>query len=131
MKKYLWYGVTIILIFTAVIVTATILDSEHSSFNTSFEGNTTTATPTPEESTLPTPKPPRVTPPPSSTTKCFVGGCSGQLCTSEPGMVSTCEYRAEYACYQKATCEIQPSGVCGWTPTPKLDACLANPPDIM
>ena len=130
MKKYLWYGVTIILIFTAVIVTATILDSEHSSFNTSFEGNTTT-TPTSKESTLPTPKPPRVTPPPSSTTKCFVGGCSGQLCTSEPGIVSTCEYRAEYACYQKATCEIQPSGVCGWTPTPKLDACLANPPDIM
>jgi len=130
MKKYLWYGVTIILIFTAVIVTATILDSEHSSFNTSFEGNTTT-TPTSKESTLPTPKPPRVTPPPSSTTKCFVGGCSGQLCTSEPGIVSTCEYRAEYACYQKATCEIQPSGVCGWTPTPKLDACLTNPPDIM
>lgn len=61
-------------------------------------------------------------------TQCFVGGCSRQLCTDTPDAVSTCEYRAEYACYQSATCERQASGQCGWTPSGTLSACLANPP---
>lgn len=58
---------------------------------------------------------------------CFVGGCSGQLCTDQPGAISTCEWREEYACYQTATCERQPDGQCGWTETPELTTCLANP----
>jgi hypothetical protein len=55
---------------------------------------------------------------------CFKGGCSGQLCADQP-LGSTCEWRAEYACYRNATCERQGSGQCGWTQTPSLVACLA------
>lgn len=58
---------------------------------------------------------------------CHVGGCSGQLCSDQPGAISTCEWREEYACYQTATCERQPEGHCGWTDTAELAACLANP----
>ncbi|MFA7309899.1 MAG: hypothetical protein WC050_03250 [Candidatus Paceibacterota bacterium] len=63
---------------------------------------------------------------------CAVGGCSAQLC-GEAGdeMMSTCEYRPEYGCYQKhSSCERQANGRCGWTPTPALAQCLAHPPAI-
>ena len=55
---------------------------------------------------------------------CYVGGCSGQICSDEEGIVSTCEFRQEYACYQNAKCERQSSGQCGWTVTPELSMCL-------
>ena len=55
---------------------------------------------------------------------CFVGGCSGQLCTDRDDIASTCEWREEYACYRTATCERQDDGACGWTETPVLRACL-------
>jgi hypothetical protein len=42
-------------------------------------------------------------------------------------MASTCEWLPEYACYKTATCEKQADGKCGWTQTPTLTACLANP----
>jgi hypothetical protein len=60
---------------------------------------------------------------------CYIGGCSAQLCTDRPDMVSTCEYRAEYGCYKSsgAKCERQTSGKCGWTENAALRACLANP----
>ncbi len=64
---------------------------------------------------------------PASTDACVIGGCSGQVCgeaAAEDGMVTTCEYRAEYACYKEAVCERQATGVCGWTETPTLRACL-------
>ena len=64
---------------------------------------------------------------------CAVAGCSGQLCVSaeEAGeIVTTCEYRAEYACYKEASCEPQADGKCGWTQTPELKKCLANPPAL-
>ena len=66
---------------------------------------------------------------------CVVSGCSGQLCISEEeaaagGGVSTCEFRAEYACYKEASCEPQTDGKCGWTQTTELAQCLANPPTI-
>ncbi len=64
---------------------------------------------------------PVVTNPPG---KCYVGGCSSQLCSDQSDMVSTCEFREEYACYQGATCERQTSGQCGWTATSELQACL-------
>lgn len=62
--------------------------------------------------------------------ECFSGGCSGQICSDDPNVISTCEWRAEYACYQSATCERQSSGECGWTQTSELQACLANPPPL-
>jgi hypothetical protein len=60
---------------------------------------------------------------------CVKSGCSGTLCV-EPGkeVVTTCEFKPEYACYRDATCERQADGSCGWTKTPALDACLAHPP---
>ncbi|RJR13663.1 hypothetical protein C4585_01675 [Candidatus Parcubacteria bacterium] len=64
---------------------------------------------------------------------CAVAGCSGTLCVSadEAGdIVTTCEYRPEYACYKEASCEPQANGQCGWTDTPQLRACLNNPPQF-
>ena len=60
---------------------------------------------------------------------CFVGGCSGTLCSDHEGAVSTCEYKEEYACYQSATCERQADGQCGWTQTEELKKCLAGAED--
>ncbi len=61
---------------------------------------------------------------PVTTGKCYVGGCSGQICSDRQDAVSTCEYREEYACYQTAKCERQASGQCGWTENASLRACL-------
>ena len=55
---------------------------------------------------------------------CFVGGCSNQICSDQEGLISTCEFKEEYACYKTATCERQTSGKCGWTQTSGLQACL-------
>lgn len=63
---------------------------------------------------------------PVATGKCYVGGCSAQICSDEPDVASSCEYKAEYACYQTATCERQATGKCGWTQTAFLSACLLN-----
>ena len=56
---------------------------------------------------------------------CVRAGCSGQLCVEE-GMdiASTCEWRPVYECYQQASCERQPNGQCGFTPTYELVECL-------
>ena len=59
--------------------------------------------------------------------ECKKTGCSGIVCADED-VVTTCEFKPEYACYQQATCERQADGACGWTKKPELDACLANPP---
>ena len=67
-------------------------------------------------------------PMPAAAAECFVGGCSSQICSDRPDVISTCEWRDEYACYASATCERQADGACGWTPTAELEACLAAPP---
>jgi hypothetical protein len=54
---------------------------------------------------------------------CKKTGCSSQIC-SDQDVVTTCEWRPEYECYQKAACERQKSGECGFTETPELAACL-------
>ena len=61
--------------------------------------------------------------------ECIKTGCSGIVC-AEAGndVMTTCEFKPEYACYQQASCEKQPDGKCGWTQTDTLKACLANPP---
>ncbi len=65
---------------------------------------------------------------PVSPGACKVGGCSGQLCVdeSEGDVITTCEYKAEYACYKTAKCERQEDGKCGWTPTEELVMCLGE-----
>jgi len=58
---------------------------------------------------------------------CVPAGCSSQLCVEEylaENIITTCEWRAEYACYREAVCERQESGACGWTETPELVQCL-------
>ncbi len=55
---------------------------------------------------------------------CFVGGCSSELCTDDPNVISPCIFRPEFACYRDATCERQKSGACGWTETEELLQCL-------
>lgn len=64
---------------------------------------------------------------------CQPAGCSGQICADADtagDIVTTCEYRADYACYQGATCERQTNGECGWTQSASLVACLKNPPPL-
>ncbi|MEN9653970.1 MAG: hypothetical protein RL235_82, partial [Chlamydiota bacterium] len=61
---------------------------------------------------------------PGSQGTCYVGGCSSQICSDQQGVVTTCEYKEEYACYKTAKCERQADGKCGWTQTPELIACL-------
>ena len=57
--------------------------------------------------------------------KCIKTGCSSHIC-SDRDVVTTCEFRPEYACYQKAICERQRNGECGFTQTAELTACLAR-----
>jgi hypothetical protein len=57
--------------------------------------------------------------------QCIRTGCSGQVCAEED-VVTTCEWRDEYACYRFARCERQPGGGCGWTATEEQARCLAN-----
>ncbi|HSE33850.1 MAG TPA: DUF6748 domain-containing protein [Pyrinomonadaceae bacterium] len=59
----------------------------------------------------------------ASTKPCIKTGCSGQVC-SDQEVITTCEYRSEYACYQRAKCERQANGECGWTQTKELTSCL-------
>jgi eight-cysteine-cluster-containing protein len=61
----------------------------------------------------------------SAVAECKVTGCSGQICADED-VVTTCEYKPEYACYKTAKCERQEDGKCGWTPSEDLVACLYN-----
>jgi len=61
---------------------------------------------------------------------CYIGGCSAQICSDDPNAVSTCIYKAEYACYKTATCERQATGQCGWTETPALKMCISKAPPV-
>lgn len=54
---------------------------------------------------------------------CMKTGCSGQVCSDEE-VITTCEFRPEYECYKRATCERQRNGQCGFTMTRELSECL-------
>lgn len=73
-------------------------------------------------SPVPTPTPAS----PVATGGCYVGGCSGEICSDQPNAVSSCVYRPEYACYKTASCARQSSGQCGWTQTAALEQCIAS-----
>ena len=36
---------------------------------------------------------------------CHVAGCSAQVCSDRDDVVTTCEWRDVYECYQSASCE--------------------------
>lgn len=59
---------------------------------------------------------------------CVTAGCSGQLCVDadSAGIITTCEFRPEYACFASSTCERQADGVCGWTETAAYLECRAS-----
>ena len=54
---------------------------------------------------------------------CHVGGCSQQLCTPKDGVMSTCEYRSEYACTKLTRCGCA-QGQCTWANTTLYASCL-------
>ena len=67
-----------------------------------------------------------ITPPTETGRKrggCLITGCSGQVC-ADHDVITTCEYRPEFACYENAVCERQADGPCGWTLTAALGRCL-------
>jgi hypothetical protein len=54
-------------------------------------------------------------------------GCYGTICTDAPPEPTSCyPDDGSGACYDNATCERQPDGLCGWTPTRRLDRCLGS-----
>jgi eight-cysteine-cluster-containing protein len=56
---------------------------------------------------------------------CARTGCSGQICAAAgESVITTCQWREEYACYKAARCEKQSNGQCGWTTSATLDACI-------
>jgi len=57
---------------------------------------------------------------------CFIGGCSGQVCSDGQDVVTSCEARPEYVCYRQTVCERQADGQCGWTMTPAVRQCLGR-----
>ena len=60
---------------------------------------------------------------------CVRAGCSGELCveaTAANDLMTTCEFKPEYACYQEATCTFLEDGSCGFLQTPQLLECLEN-----
>ncbi|MFA7193817.1 MAG: hypothetical protein WC087_02790 [Candidatus Paceibacterota bacterium] len=64
--------------------------------------------------------------PPEPVAKCYVGGCSSEVCSDRDDVATNCMYREEFACYQTAKCERQSTGKCGWTETNELKVCLQN-----
>jgi len=62
---------------------------------------------------------------PEEKSECRPTGCSGQICSDEE-VVTTCEFSEEYACYEKAVCERQESGECGWTETQEFNQCISE-----
>lgn len=64
-------------------------------------------------------------PPLPVASECYPTGCNGQIC-ADTEVITTCEFRAEYACYKAGRCERQTTGKCGWTETPELKRCFAG-----
>ncbi len=56
---------------------------------------------------------------------CIIGGCSGQVCSpkSDGPIVTTCEWKEEYACYKLTTCSCI-NGKCQWKETEEFNRCL-------
>ncbi|MDD2224836.1 MAG: hypothetical protein PHP97_01590 [Candidatus Shapirobacteria bacterium] len=61
-----------------------------------------------------------------NTNLCQRAGCSGQLCVESnfKDTATTCEWKEEYTCYQKAKCEKQSDGKCGFTKDDQFNKCV-------
>ena len=58
-------------------------------------------------------------------TPCVITGCSSHVC-ADRHIITTCEFRCEYACVRLTTCEVQADGNCGWTTNAAFEACIAE-----
>lgn len=57
---------------------------------------------------------------------CGVAGCSGQICATKekaPDIITTCEWKESYACYQLTSCSCI-NGLCKWAETDEFISCL-------
>ncbi|MEP6862197.1 MAG: DUF6748 domain-containing protein [Deltaproteobacteria bacterium] len=57
---------------------------------------------------------------------CYRGGCSGEVCSAQEGVITTCLWQPEYACDQAATCERQATGECGFTHDDAYNTCISG-----
>lgn len=55
---------------------------------------------------------------------CYRGGCNGEVCSTNPDIMTPCIYELEYECFEDAVCEPQFNKKCGFTITPELITCL-------
>jgi hypothetical protein len=57
---------------------------------------------------------------------CKKAGCSNSLCVEadKENIITTCEWKEEYGCYQKAKCERQKDGTCGFTKDEEFNNCI-------
>ena len=62
----------------------------------------------------------------SGSPACKRAGCSGELCVAADSdqLVTACEWKPHFACYDDAECAVQEDGRCGWTDTEQLRTCL-------
>lgn len=58
--------------------------------------------------------------------KCYIGGCSSEVCSDQKDIASNCIYKEEFMCYKSASCERQSNGSCGWTQTTSLTMCIKD-----
>ena len=59
---------------------------------------------------------------------CNKAGCSSQICTTKenaPTIITTCEFKPEYECYQQTTCGCV-QGKCNWKDQNFINACLTE-----
>lgn len=59
---------------------------------------------------------------------CLAGGCSGQFCLPRDKAsqaYTTCEWRADYACYAENNCACR-NNKCQWSDNQRFQDCLEN-----
>ncbi len=102
------------------------VEQSQTATSTVIVATSTVPTATSTTGTTVSPVTPATSTKPVTQARCYVGGCSGQICSDQPDMVSTCEYREAYGCYKStgAKCERQSTGQCGWTQTTELAQCI-------
>jgi eight-cysteine-cluster-containing protein len=60
-----------------------------------------------------------------SDSECFVGGCSSEICSTDPNAVSACIFKPEFECYRLTTCGCVENR-CQWEQTPEFDTCFGE-----
>lgn len=64
---------------------------------------------------------------PQPAKKCFVGGCSGQICSERPDVVTTCEWAPAYRCVSLSECgPFGPGGACAWKNSESYTRCVRS-----